>query len=223
MQKILVFIDIRFCNLIIHLIVFQFYISFLFNLGLFIVLIMGLRKVFLIMYTNCTEISFAYDTETILTIKKFGATFSRSNKKWYISSDKVDDMITTLKQSVEIVIDELGFEKKTLVPQFDHKFQIKQRVNQPVEENQTYLGPNAIEQSNRKRGYDQLDSKENNLIRVLSKNGELRVKLNIAKDIYTNLMLLGCTRDYKNHELVFQDPDIFYNYCRNHNKKFIFV
>ena len=74
---------------------------------------MGLRKVFLIMYTNCTEISFAYDTETILTIKKFGATFSRSNKKWYISSGKVDDMITTLKQSVEIVIDELGFEKKT--------------------------------------------------------------------------------------------------------------
>lgn len=183
---------------------------------------MGLRKVLLIKYTNCSEISFAYDINTIQVIKKCGATFSKSSKKWYIASHLVDEMIKALNNSVDIIVDELGFEKKTMLSTFDNqKFQPKQRVIQAnTKDNRAQY---CSDLNNQPSGYDELDTKENKPLQISSRDGELRVKLNIARNIYSSMMLLGCTRDFKRHELVFKEPNVFYNYCKNSNIKFNFI
>ena len=181
---------------------------------------MGLRKVLLIKYTNCTEISFAYDINTIQVIRKCGATFSKSSKKWFITSHLVGEMIKELNKTVDIIVDELGFEKKTPFFTFDNqKFQSKQRMIQPniTEDNKAKYSNDLNKQPS---GYDELDTKENKPLQISSRDGEVRVKLNIARDIYADMMLLGCTRDFKRHELVFKQPNVFYNYCKDSNIKF---
>lgn len=163
---------------------------------------MSLRKVLLIKYTNCTEIHFAYNMQTIQIVKNYGANFSKASRTWYISTNMVDDLIIALTGKVDVIVDELGFDKSTLI------------------DNPKYLQNNSLV-SNRSISYDDVENnKENTIIKVLLLNDELRVKLNVPRNVFADLMSLGCTRDYNRHELVFKDPEIFYNYCKNSNTKF---
>ena len=156
----------------------------------------------MIKYTNIAEIFFVYDDTIISFIKKCGALFCKYNKKWYIQSNNVEILEKTLSQvGLEVVIDDHDYAKKKVC------FDDKEKCFILTEK-----GSDAA-LARKFAGLDEVDKNHDKSLEVIVKGEELRVKLDIPKSIYAGFMKMGCTRDYKNHQIVFKNPDYFYNYC----------
>ena len=162
------------------------------------------RKLFLIKSKQNTEICFAYNIDIIMVIKKCGAMFNRLNKRWYISTVQLDDLIKEMDDKVEIIIEEVIDDKPILgdITNYETK-----KIKYDNKEN---YKPTFIE----------TDDEE--ALKITVDGDNIRVKLNVSKKIFSELNKLDCERDYKANELIIKGSQNFFKFCNQKNLKYIF-